>query len=130
MNQSEFEKLQNLHACPETVSIHELKNKSERTLLFGYTNNRDTFHVYVDGLKLHKVIYNHQNEIIFYETGEELKLITIVPDKRLYPEACDFEFCSLLKTKSVSLPFTTFNPSRPLDELFNGKIVWDQQLVG
>ena len=32
-----------------------------------------------------------------------------VPDKRLYPEKCDYHFCKLLKEKGIDLPFTTFS---------------------
>lgn len=31
-----------------------------------------------------------------------------VPDKRLYPERCDYNFCLLLKERGVHLPFTTW----------------------
>jgi hypothetical protein len=32
-----------------------------------------------------------------------------VPDKRLYPERCEYHFCRMLKEKGVHLPFTTWN---------------------
>lgn len=35
-----------------------------------------------------------------------------IPDKRLYPEACDYHFCKLLKDKGVNLPFTSYNERR------------------
>lgn len=42
-----------------------------------------------------------------------------IPDKRLYPETCDFMFCALLKSADVYLPFTAFNKNRP-DKKFYG----------
>lgn len=41
-----------------------------------------------------------------------------VPDKRLYPEACDFEFCRLLKERGISLPFTVFNSERVAKDFY------------
>ena len=32
-----------------------------------------------------------------------------IPDKRLYPESCDYEFCCLLKERGITLPFTRFD---------------------
>mgnify|MGYP007039915543 FL=1 len=37
-----------------------------------------------------------------------------IPDKRLYPETCDYEFCVLLKERDIYLPFTTYDEKRPL----------------
>ncbi|WP_316207486.1 hypothetical protein [Bradyrhizobium sp. SZCCHNR3118] len=33
---------------------------------------------------------------------------SLVPNKRLYPEACDFDFCMKLAALGVHLPFTTY----------------------
>ena len=42
-----------------------------------------------------------------------------IPDKRLYPETCDFMFCALLKSAGIYLPFTAFDKNRP-DKKFYG----------
>jgi hypothetical protein len=43
-----------------------------------------------------------------------------VPDKRLYPARCDFEFCCALKRLGIDLPFTNFNVNEAAHVLDNG----------
>lgn len=106
---------------PESKFItgSDLKNQADRTLLYGYTVGRRTWHVYLrDG-----IIYSYSYGAGIYEEGEfdsdSVTPINIghnedyVPNKRLYPECCDFEFCQLLLNNEVDyLPFTTRNSKR------------------
>jgi hypothetical protein len=113
MNQNQFEKLAEMSESPKKVSIQDLLNKEERTLLYGYTCDRDTFHIYLRSGELHKIIFKHnEHKPSVHKHGQELPLEGIVPNKRLYPEACDFEFCVLLSSVGINLPFTTFDESR------------------
>ena len=41
-----------------------------------------------------------------------------IPDKRLYPETCDYEFSKLLKADVESLPFTVFNDYREVSDFY------------
>ena len=91
-----------------------------KTLLYGYTCARDTFHVYIKNEQIYVVVYNNE-----YSSGAikptNLRQITIksnsdyIPDKRLYPERCDYNFCKLLKEKGVELPFTTWSDPVEID---------------
>lgn len=74
---------------------------NDRTLLYGYTCDRKTFHVYLKDKEIHTVFYD-----ISYEEKDPnpIKMAEVhvmsnrdyIPDKRLYPEACDYQFCKLL----------------------------------
>lgn len=85
-----------------------------KTLLYGYTCNRDTFHVYVKDQQIYVVVYNTE-----YSRGtpipKNMRQVTVksnhdyVPDKRLYPERCDYNFCKMLKEHGVELPFTVWS---------------------
>ncbi|KWU23396.1 hypothetical protein [Burkholderia cenocepacia] len=88
-----------------------LTNLTPRTLVYGYFCNRQTMHIYLgeDGL-LHRVVYDN-SDLLEHRTEEALSLEDFTVDKRLYPERCDFEFCTVLKRHDVSLPFTTFTPN-------------------
>jgi hypothetical protein len=105
MNKKEYEELDSIWKANKIITVGDLKNKQDRTLLYGYTCNRDTWHVY---LELNEII------CVIYEFGKKTKLVEIisnndfVPDKRLYPARCDFEFCSILKSLGIVLPFTAF----------------------
>lgn len=125
MNKQEFDALKQVGEKVQVLTIEDLTDKTPRTLLYGYTTNRWTWHVYLseDGI-----------EAICYREPNDLNSITIeensdfVPNKRLHPEACDFEFCQLLKQEGIPLPFTTWNEEREektfygLRRSFTGKL--------
>ena len=85
-----------------------------QTLLYGFTCERKTFHTYVKNGEIYVVTYN-----IDFSTPERrpknMQQLTVrsnynyVPDKRLYPERCEYHFCRMLKEKGVYLPFTAWN---------------------
>ena len=106
---------------PQRLTGSLLADQTPRTLLYGYTCNRDTFHVYLgeDG-RLHRVLYTFEGFLLGHADETTLDLSAYVPDKRLYPETCDLAFCQLLKSVDVSLPFTTFNEER-IPALWYGK---------
>ena len=92
----------------------ELKNQTPRTLLWGYNFERESWHVYLDsdGV-IQRVIYGFGDELLSDKDEETLETShDYPPPKRLYPEACDFEFCELLRRRGVSLCFTTWNEKR------------------
>lgn len=108
-----------------TLSINEMTlDKMEGTLLYGCTHNRETFHVYLkDGL-LNRIIYRDDGGVISVISGTELPCIDLVPNDRLYPEACDYETCLMLKLKGFALPFATYDDSR-MPAVFHGKRLSD-----
>jgi hypothetical protein len=105
MNKEEFEILNDVRPARELITIDDLGDKSDRTLLFGFTPQRETWHVYIMDGEIIIALYNRPSgrdpERIRPTSNEDY-----VPHKRLYPERCDFEFCFLLMRKGVSLPFT------------------------
>lgn len=87
-----------------------LENKTPRTLAYGFTAERETFHAYLaeDG-NVVRIVYDHDGLLIDVKTEADGLLMTeCVPNKQLYPERCDFEFCQLLMTRQVYLPFTVY----------------------
>lgn len=100
-----------VHPQPAYVTARDLADRTPRTLAFGYTCERDTFHVYLAEDGIHKVVYRYgQPSVLLMHKHEREGLLPseCVPDKRLYPETCDFAFCVLLKTRGVQLPFTNY----------------------
>ena len=90
---------------------------NDRTLLYGYTCDRQTFHVYIKDKKIHAVIYcvDYSEESPKPVRMREVKIKSnedYIPDKRLYPETCDYMFCVLLKSAGIYLPFTGFDKNR------------------
>jgi hypothetical protein len=123
MTKNEFEQLIAAPAQP-VINGALLENQTPRTLVYGYTTDRNTFHVYldVDGL-LHRVGYDGDDFLLAH--GDESKLIPLdfVPDKRVYPECCDLEFCRMLMRAGVSVPFTGYNENdMPTDDFIGNRL--------
>lgn len=120
MNEQQFEVLKNVGH--KILSGTDLQDKTPRTLLYGYTCSRDNWHIFLDQFgEIQAVIYEFSDSPL-----QEMEITDnsgFVPDKRLYPEHCDFEFCSLLTERGVHLPFTrpTFENQRK--EAFVGRIL-------
>jgi hypothetical protein len=121
MDKTEFDLLKKTN-CDEIITADDLKNKSDRTLLYGYTCERHTFHVYIKDKEIHVIIYDNdytgenkvKNVREFIPKGNR----DFVPDKRLYPEACDYEFCSILRKMDIDLPFTFWNDNREPNQFY------------
>ena len=92
----------------------DLVNKTNRTLLYGYTCERETAHVYLEDGVIHSVVYSYQDEILAHTTQHQMKnnqQYSIF--KRVYPAASDAEFAKLLKLAGVFVPYTTFDTRVP-----------------
>lgn len=112
-----------LNSVNDLIKVEDLSDTKDRTLLYGYTCSRETFHVYLKNNEIHVILYNedYDEENVKPKNMRELFIKTnydYIPDKRLYPEACDFSFCKLLKEKDISLPFTVFDVDRPVQDFY------------
>lgn len=111
MNAEQYDKLKAMMAKPTNpvISVNELDNPGQdRTLLWGYTLDRSSFHVYIKGGVLHRVIYGNPNTLISHISGEELACENMAPSKRAYPAACDEQFSRLMHEKGQYVSYTTF----------------------
>lgn len=133
MNKEEYGEIINLQLKDiPPVQATDLLNTTDRTLLYGYTCDRDTFHVYIKDLKIHVVTYRTDYENNAPNFMEEIQVNTnddYIPNNRLYPENCDYEFCEKLKTLGCYLPFTTWGYGRP-EAQFYGFILEDKKCCG
>ena len=119
MTLKELEFLKNINKINELITAKDLLNTKDRTLLYGYMCTRETFHVYLKNNEIHTVIYSrdYSENSIKPKNMREISIksnANYIPDKRLYPETCDYEFCVLLKERDIYLPFTTYDEKRPL----------------
>lgn len=113
MNQTELNKLNAKMAATQPkaeafgiTTFDWSDNDLDRTLLYGYDTDRNTWHVYVKDKRVYLHLYNtYKPEVSVvrdvFESFQEL-----VPNKRLYPERCDYEFCLwLIRDKGVHMTF-------------------------
>lgn len=94
--------------------------RDPKTLLYGYDCERNTHHVFQDHsgfiyLYVYRPNGNKDETVVrkldLMEDGVKA-LQDIIPDKRLYPQYCDYDFCVYLKERGVHLPFTTYEEPR------------------
>lgn len=111
MTHDQYLELQVLSAQPPVVCGHMLTDQTNRTLVYGYTCERHTFHVYLEQGDLIRVIYDHDGlclSVLKEIHGQGLAVASCLPDKRAYPERCDYEFAQRLLSLGSMLPFTTW----------------------
>lgn len=122
MNKKEYDKLIELKSGQiPVVQIFNLNNKADRTLLYGYTCDKDTFHVYIKNMKIHIITYTtdfRNNKPDFIKEILIKSNNDYILNKRLYPETCDYEFCEILKQIGYNLPFTLWNYDRPISQFY------------
>lgn len=120
MNEQEYAALQEYSAPSERLSAAMLYNRKRRTLIWGYDTERNSFHVYIgDDDKIHIVSYSFGDYLLSHKTEDTATPPEYVPNKRVYPAACDLQFCKLLIQADVRIPFTTFEARG--EEDFYGK---------
>lgn len=131
MDYEDFLRLQQEPTGPAPAGnlVDRLRNREDRTLLYGYTSDRTTVHVYMKDSLIHRVeyAYNSPEEDWQVQINDTFVPDVLVPNKRLYPEACDAEFCEILKSFGVALPFTKYNPEREPKQ-FHGEVVCNRAL--
>jgi len=130
MDRNQFETLSG-HVGPEPRNMlldasaySDSPQGNPKTLLYGYTCNRETHHVYQDHAgRIHIYVYQKnlgEPETSIHEvdvSGEGIATLDdLVPNKRLYPQHCDHDFCLYLKDQGVHLPFTTWEEPRKRSE--------------
>lgn len=102
MNKNEH--LQFLKMAEEKENLITAKDLSmpdkNRTLLYGYTCQRSTFHVYLKDGEIKVAIYKRLEDMWEWKVEYNNEYI---PDKRIYPERTDFEFISLLMQRGVDV---------------------------
>lgn len=80
-------------------------NDLDRTLLYGYDVDRNTWHVYVKDKRVYLYAYNYDGACT--AGGDTFTSFQdLIPNKRLYPERCDYEFALwLIRDKGCHMTF-------------------------
>ena len=113
----------------------------DRTLLYGYTYAGDCFHVYLKDRKIHAVVYwtDCPDQKICPADMREIEITRnqeYIPNRCLYPEYCDYEFCKLLVARGIKLPFVRYGPKSAGSHFFTledalrpvPKVTWQQAM--
>jgi hypothetical protein len=99
----------------------------DRTLAFGYTADRDTWHLYLAGGLLHRLVYDgRRGTVVHQQQSEVWATSNLVPGKRLYPESTDERFARLMRARGHDLRFRDFDARRHTslrDRAFHGLVL-------
>ena len=109
MNSDQLDLYIKVQPAPRTLGPLDLVGpQGPRTLLFGYTPERYTFHVYLDGAgNICRLIYDHSTVIIDFARAVALPVEVLDPRKRSYWQVTDFEFACRMKELGAQLIFTS-----------------------
>ena len=122
MDRTQFDLIEKRMPADIAINFVDLmSNVTDRTLVYGYFSDRATFHLYLQGKEIHRLVTRagEPPEIVSHDVYDgKVPLTDVVPDKRVYPKACDFEFCQLLLDVGVRMPFTTFDDRRPKADFY------------
>lgn len=80
----------------------------DRTLVYGYTVERDTFHLYVKDGRLHRFIYREGLAgltVTSYEQAASMHARDMVPSKAIYWRRSDYEACWFLAVLDTYMHF-------------------------
>lgn len=106
MTPEQYKELEAKYIHPKVLSINDLENKTNRTLMYGYNCDRTTYHVY---------LYEKEIYIVNYEETYNSKPVIslpleddscFIPSKRTYIGESDFEFSKLLIQRGYTIAFT------------------------
>lgn len=123
MNFTEYNSLTVVESLPNMISVDELTDKSDRTLIYGYDLERNTFHLYLLNNLFYLYIYSFKKETIVSMSAEGIiDVARCNPSKRAYPEACDYEFSKLVIKYGGHISFTTFNTAREYKQFYGDLI--------
>lgn len=114
MTKDEFERLQQARYNPPVIDVGSFADKSDRTLVWGYTTERRDFHVYFkDGLIHRFMPAFSRTDTDSHVCATSFEVGMLYPNKRLYPEACDYEMMLKVYDAGGMPSFTTWDDSRP-----------------
>jgi len=109
LNRIDFLTLADIKIPEVLLSVEDLNDRSDRTLLYGKTFDGNIYHVYLEDGKIHAINYNDREEqpklyIVNIANNQDY----IPKEMFLSPEKSDFEFCKLLKERGIGLPVSSW----------------------
>lgn len=126
MNKDQLDALTAIKNQPVTISVDDLGESAlqPRTLVYGYTAERDTFHVWLTPTgHIARLIYSHDGSVLFRDVRSEWPVEDMIPNKRAYPEYSDFLFASIIKSRHErGISFRNWAEPKPFDGPYKGLI--------
>ena len=108
LTKDEYEEIVNAKDDISGVTIDMFTDKSDRTLMYGYTFDRETVHMYIQDGELVFWIYDiNEKPVLVYRNHIPCSAISGI--KRAYPHAYDREFLLMTIAFDCHPSDTTYN---------------------
>ncbi|MFB8290205.1 hypothetical protein [Kitasatospora purpeofusca] len=112
MNLDQWTSLRETPAPIAGVSAAEIGGP-DRTVLFGFTCERLSWHVYLADGQIHLATYDSQTaQVTVHQRREYWPAAELIPDKRVYPESTDWRFAQLMVARAIAVPYRNWDESR------------------
>lgn len=103
-----------LKGKPSLIDVEELSSWEGRMLIYGYNLDRKAYEVKLERTDAEYSTFSRPEFVITVDDVETYRATTInahrcIPDKRVYPERCDYEFCALLISRHIHIPFLSYS---------------------
>jgi hypothetical protein len=106
MDETEYARYRAHQVHDPSVAVADLADQTDRTLVFGYLVDRETFHVYLYDGEVNVHVYDHTGTTIRHEASDRWAAADLRPSKRAYVESTDLGFAILMADKDAPLTFT------------------------
>lgn len=97
---------------PQLFSIRDLDDTTPRTLVFGYTADRFSHHLYINKKYMVTLAIYDLSRLLSVKF-DAIPYSEVFPNKRVYPECCDLELCQFMVSKGFRPSFTNYDSNRP-----------------
>ncbi|MFE9424366.1 hypothetical protein ACFYNO_15510 [Kitasatospora sp. NPDC006697] len=112
MNLGELTELLSLQNQPRILSTADIAGP-DRTLAYGYTTQRVSWHCYLHSGNIHVLSYSGPTgAVVSHHARPSWDVAELTPGKRVYPESVDAGFARLLLERGQELPFARFDEKR------------------
>lgn len=92
------------------VSVSDIADGGDRTLLLGRMCTYSNFHVYLESGLIHAVSYS--SGINFYKAQKKWPLQALIPTLRVWPESTDYGLAKLFAAHRMYVPYLMFDTVR------------------
>jgi hypothetical protein len=107
MNQDQYEDICHRVVSDPVITVADLQGP-DRTLLYGYDVDRNTWHVFLLDGEIHRVTEDGYGGPTTHLSNESWTIVDLIPNKRAYPERTDYQFARFCVEHGEPITFTTF----------------------
>ena len=109
MNLEEKALFQKMNNPTNIVSILDLPESYEGTLLYGYNCDGSTLHVYAKNEEIHAVTYDSDHNVIKHLHRGGLEVDDCYPNKRVYRQETQYFFAKILVERGAEFSIVDSN---------------------